>query len=84
MQTNTDVGNDEKNKSISPMEEKLLSIFKEDGPSTRDQLVKKLETPRTTVYDGLKNLIESGTVIKYPFHVENAKRGRPQVLFSLK
>jgi hypothetical protein len=57
---------DEKGKSISPIEERLISILKDGGPLTRDQLVKKMAVPRTTIYDGLKKLIMRNEVKKIP------------------
>lgn len=69
-------------KSISPIEEKLLVVLKE-GPLTRDQLVKKLAVPRTTIYDGLKKLIVRNEVKKYPLFATERSRGRPQVLFTI-
>ncbi len=74
---------DEKSKAISPIEERLLSILRNGGPLTRDQLVKKMAIPRTTIYDGLKKLIVRNEVKKYPFYQAERSRGRPQVLFSL-
>jgi len=66
---------DEKIKSISPVEERLIAILKDGGPLTRDQLVKKFpvrrngkQFARTTIYDGLKKLIVRGEVKKYRFH----------------
>jgi len=58
---------DEKSKSISTIEERLISILKDGGPLTRDQLVKRMGVPRTTIYDGLKKLIIRNAVVKYPF-----------------
>jgi predicted ArsR family transcriptional regulator len=74
---------DDKNKSISPIEERLISVLKDGGPLTRDQLVKKMATPRTTIYDGLKKLIMRAEVKKYPFYQTERSRGRPKVLFSV-
>jgi predicted ArsR family transcriptional regulator len=72
---------DEKNKSISPIEERLISILKDGGPLTRDQLVKKMDVPRTTIYDGLKKLIMRNEVKKYPYYKADQIRGRPPVMF---
>ncbi len=86
METNHQVSSslsDERSKSISPIEERLLSILKNGGPLTRDQLVKKMDVPRTTIYDGLKKLITRNEIKKYPFYQAERSRGRPQVLFSL-
>ena len=44
------------NDSYSELEIQLLDVLKQ-GPMTRDQLVTKLEIPRTTIYDGLKKLM---------------------------
>ena len=68
--------------SLSAIEERLLALLKE-GPCTRDQLVKKLAIPRTTIYDGLRKLIIRNEVKKYPLFATDQSRGRPQVLFSL-
>jgi predicted ArsR family transcriptional regulator len=73
----------EKGKLISPIEERLISILKDGGPLTRDQLVKKMDVPRTTIFDGLKKLIQRDEVKKYPFYETQRSRGRPQVMFSL-
>jgi len=77
---------DEKIKSISPIEERLISILKDGGPLTRDQLVKKFPVrkngkpfARTTIYDGLKKLILRGEVKRYPFKIHctcPTKRGQ--------
>ena len=69
-------------KSISATEERLVALLKE-GPQTRDQLVKKLRIPRTTIYDGLRKLIRRNEVKKFPLFATERSRGRPQVLFSL-
>jgi predicted ArsR family transcriptional regulator len=74
---------DERSKSISPIEERLISILKDGGPLTRDQLVKKMAIPRTTIYDGLKKLITRNEIKKFPFYQTDRSRGRPQILFSL-
>jgi len=73
---------DLKLKSLSPIEEQLLSVLK-DGPQTRDELVKKMAIPRTTIYDGLKKLIVRNEVRKAPVYLVERNRGRPQVLFSI-
>lgn len=73
---------DLKIKSISAIEDKLLGVLHE-GPLTRDQLVRKLKVPRTTIYDGIKKLITRNEVKKYPVFATERSRGRPQVLFSL-
>jgi predicted ArsR family transcriptional regulator len=77
------MGENIKNIPISPIEEQLIGVLKDGGPLTRDQLVKKMEVPRTTIYDGLKKLIQRDEVKKYPYYQTERSRGRPQVLFSL-
>jgi predicted ArsR family transcriptional regulator len=73
---------DMKLKSLSAIEERLVALLKE-GPQTRDQLVKKMAIPRTTIYDGLRKLIMRNEVKKYPLFATDRSRGRPQVLFTL-
>jgi len=73
---------DMKLKSLSAIEERLVVLLKE-GPQTRDQLVKKLAIPRTTIYDGLRKLIMRNEVKKFPLFATDRSRGRPQILFSL-
>lgn len=60
-------------------------IIKElkDGAKTRDQLVKVLGVPRTTIYDALRKLIKYDRVIKYPLYNYERIKGRPKILFSL-
>lgn len=69
-------------KTHSKMEIQLIKALS-DGAMTRGQLVKKLGIPRTTLYDGLKRLIQCNEVMKYPLHAQEMSRGRPKVLFSL-
>jgi len=83
MQNNSIFFSSLSDESISPIEERLISILKDGGPLTRAQFVKKMGIPRTTIYDGLKKLIRRGDVKKYTFYQAERSRGRPQVLFSL-
>lgn len=55
-----------------------------NGALTRDQMVKALDIPRTTIYDSLKVLIKLGIVVKYPEFKPERNRGRPKILFALK
>lgn len=66
----------------SPLEMKLLDLL-EDGPMVRDEMVKRLGIPRTTIYDALKRLIKKKHVRKYNLCFDNMPRGRPKVLFTL-
>nr|MDO8086984.1 helix-turn-helix domain-containing protein [Candidatus Sigynarchaeum springense] len=68
---------------ITPLEAQLLCILKDSGPLTRPQIAKRVQVPRTTIFDALRKLIERGEATKFPFHPAGLRRrGRPQVLFS--
>jgi predicted ArsR family transcriptional regulator len=55
-----------------------------ESPKTRDEIVQKLQTPRTTVFDSLKFLEKRGLVARRPiYHFGPMKRGRPRVEFYL-
>ncbi|MHA1368872.1 MAG: helix-turn-helix domain-containing protein [Promethearchaeota archaeon] len=69
-------------KSHSYLELKLLDILK-NGPMTRDQLVKELQRPRTTIYDGLRKLMIRREIKRFPVHDKNKGKGRPKVAFAL-
>ncbi|KKK40522.1 hypothetical protein LCGC14_0729280 [marine sediment metagenome] len=60
----------------------LLKILEEIGPSSRKELVKQLDTPRTTIYDNLVSLQKRKLIEKYSRN--EGKRGRPHVLWKLK
>jgi predicted transcriptional regulator len=60
-----------------------LIVLLKEGPLTRDQLVKKMNIPRTTIYDGLRILLKCNKVKKFPVYLCDRPRGRPKVLFSL-
>jgi predicted ArsR family transcriptional regulator len=66
--------------SKTELQKKIVNLLDEKGPMERADIVNELETPRTTVYDNLKKLINRDDVIKYP--VNNNKRGRPKVFFE--
>jgi len=72
---------DPNEKIPSSLEEDLLKAL-EKGPMTRDDLAREMETPRTTLFDGLKKLIIKGDVKKYPHYTRDQGRGRPQVYFE--
>lgn len=69
---------------LTSLESKLIGVL-QGGPLTRDQIVKRLSIPRTTVYDGLTKLMARNEVVKYPDYGNGdyLGRGRPSVLFSL-
>lgn len=72
-----------KKSPLTPIEDRLVNVLTKDGPLDRDQLVTKLDAPRTTVFDGLAKLIRRGMAKKYPIYETVRSRGRPHVLFSL-
>ncbi|MFW9970126.1 MAG: hypothetical protein ACFFDF_07995 [Candidatus Odinarchaeota archaeon] len=82
------VSNSEKNELqlefpyLSPIQYNLLKTLSEIGSSTRRDLVKKLQTPRTTIYDNLVKLQKRKLVEK--FSRSNGKRGAPLVFWKLK
>jgi len=67
---------------LSPIQFNLIKALKEVGPLTRRDLVKKLRTPRTTIYDNLMKLQKRKLIEK--FSRNNGKRGRPVVLWKFK
>ena len=66
---------------FSPLQRELLRILDEKGPMTRADLVKLVESPRTTVYDNLMRLANHNLVRK--FSRPTNFRGRPLVFFKL-
>ncbi|MFO8019334.1 MAG: helix-turn-helix domain-containing protein [Promethearchaeia archaeon] len=70
------------NNFFTPLQSNLLKVLKNSGPATRKALVKKLQTPRTTIYDNLVKLQKQKLVEK--FSRNNGKRGRPKVFWKLK
>ncbi len=64
------------------LKEKIIELL-QDGPKTRPELVEITGIPRTSLYDGLKDLIVENRVKRYPLRTGERKRGRPQVLFAL-
>ena len=67
---------------LSPIQSNLIKILKNVGPLTRRELVKKLETPRTTIYDNLVKLQKRKLIEK--FSRNDGKRGRPLVFWKFK
>ena len=65
----------------SPLQKELMDMLEKNGPMTRNDLVKKVDKPRTTVYDNLMGLIQHNIVKKYS-RPTNA-RGRPLVFFKI-
>ena len=69
------------NDLYTPLQNILLKTLEESGPLTRRQLVKQLNTPRTTIYDNLLKLQKRKVLEKYTR--SNGKRGRPLVFWKL-
>ncbi len=66
----------------SPIQVNLIKALKDEGPSTRRELVRELKIPRTTIYDNLVKLQKRKLIEKYSR--SNGKRGRPLILWKLK
>ena len=67
---------------LSPIQYNLLKTLDNIGPSTRTDLVKYLNTPRTTIYDNLVKLQKRKLIEK--FSRIDGKRGRPLVFWKIK
>ncbi|MFX0000702.1 MAG: hypothetical protein ACFE9Q_05720 [Candidatus Hodarchaeota archaeon] len=67
---------------LSPIQFNLIKTLKDIGPLTRRDLVKELETPRTTIYDNLVKLQKRKLIEK--FSRNDGKRGRPRVFWKFK
>ena len=70
------------NYNLTPIQNNLIKTLNEVGPLTRRELVRKLNTPRTTIYDNLLKLQKRKVIEK--FTRNNGKRGRPLVVWKLK
>lgn len=68
--------------TLSRLEMRLIGLL-QAGAMTRDQMVQKLGIPRTTIYDGLRRLIQMNIVMRYPVPTLKRSKGRPRILFSL-
>jgi predicted ArsR family transcriptional regulator len=66
---------------LSPIQFNLIKTLKDVGPLTRRDLVKQLETPRTTIYDNLVKLQKKKIIEK--FSRNDGKRGRPRVYWKI-
>ena len=66
----------------SDLQKKIVDLLGTNGPMTRGDMVSQLQIARTTIYDTLAKLMNRNVVDKYP--INNSKRGRPKVVFSLK
>ena len=67
---------------LTPIQYNLMKKLQDIGPSTRRDLVKVLNSPRTTIYDNLLKLQKRKLIEK--FTRNNGMRGRPLVFWKLK
>ncbi|MFW9894859.1 MAG: hypothetical protein ACFFD7_03560 [Candidatus Thorarchaeota archaeon] len=67
---------------LTPVQHNLLKILETIGPSTRKDLVRHLNTARTTIYDNLVKLQKRKLIEK--FSRSDGKRGRPLVFWKIK
>ena len=66
----------------------IYKLLWKNNRMTRDELLEKLNKPRTTIYDNLKRMTERGIVEneseeQYAMFKEYNKRGRPKVYWRL-
>ncbi|MFX1365844.1 MAG: helix-turn-helix domain-containing protein [Promethearchaeota archaeon] len=66
---------------LSPIQYVLFKTLEKIGPITRRELAKKLEIPRTTVYDNLLKLQKRKLIEKYSRN--NGRRGRPLIFWKV-
>ncbi len=66
---------------LSPIQYKILEVLWEHEDLTRADLVKLLNTPRTTVYDNLVKLEKMGFIKN--FTRDTGIKGRPKVYWAL-
>ena len=67
---------------LTPLQNNLVKSLQRTGPTTRRDLVKLLNTPRTTIYDNLLKLQKRKIIEKISRN--NGQRGRPLVFWKLK
>lgn len=67
---------------LTPIQSNLINKLRNNGPSTRRDLVKILNSPRTTIYDNLLKLQKRKFIEK--FTRNNGMRGRPLVFWKVK
>ena len=67
---------------LTPIQYNLIKKLQDIGPSTRRDLVKVLNSPRTTIYDNLLKLQKRRLIEK--FTRNSGMRGRPLVFWKLK
>lgn len=73
--------NIEMNEILTPLQNNLIKILYEKGPTTRKDLVNHLSIPRTTIYDNLLKLQKRKLLEKFTRNYGN--RGRPRVFWRV-
>ena len=66
---------------LTPIQQTLIKTLEEKGPLTRRDLVKILDTARTTIYDNLLKLKKKKVVVN--FSRNEGKRGRPLIFWKI-
>ena len=66
---------------LTPIQGSILEKLSEFGPLTLRDFVRKLNTPRTTIFDNLKKLENRKLIEKYS---RNNGRGRPLIFWKIK
>jgi uncharacterized membrane protein len=81
---NTVISNSDFNSKeyLTPIQSNLINKLRNFGPTTRKDLVKILNNPRTTIYDNLLKLQKRKLIEK--FTRNNGMRGRPLVFWKVK
>jgi predicted ArsR family transcriptional regulator len=70
-----------KEDEMRPLQIEILNLLKEKGPMSRQELVRTIGIPRTTIYDNLFNLVLYKILQKYKNKI--GARGRPQVYYKI-
>lgn len=66
---------------MTPIQFRLLKILYQDGPLTRKDICKKLNTPWTTTFNNLERLEKKEYVKR--FSKETGRKGRPPVFWEI-
>jgi predicted transcriptional regulator len=65
---------------FSPMQKQILDLLDQNGAMSRKDLVKKMNKPRTTIYDNLMGLMHHNLITKFSQGLNLS--GRPIVYFK--
>jgi predicted transcriptional regulator len=66
---------------FSPLQKEMINLLEKNGPMTRADIVRSVDSPRTTVYDNLMRLQNFNLIKK--FSRPTNSRGRPLIFFKL-